>query len=70
MSLSQAHLEWLDGRKISVEVAINMGCYSAKRGSTGVEPDPDGRILVFPYLENGGGNPERVRDNIQGRSTA
>ena len=53
MSLSQAHLEWLESRKISVEVAINMGCYSAKRGSTGVEPDPDGRILVFPYLENG-----------------
>ena len=53
MSLSQAHLEWLDGRKISVEVATNTGCYSAKRGSTGVEPDPEGRILVFPYREDG-----------------
>lgn len=53
MTLSQAHLEWLDGRKISVEVATSMQLYSAKRGSTGVEPDPDGRILVFPYLENG-----------------
>ena len=53
MTISERHLEWLEGRRISVEVASHMGCYSAKRGSTGVEADPNGSILVFPYLENG-----------------
>lgn len=53
MMISAKHLEWLEGRRISVEAATSMGIYSGKRGSTGVEPDPDGSILVFPYLENG-----------------
>lgn len=53
MTISKKHLEWLEDRKISVEVAINMGLYSGKRGNTGVEPDPNGGILVFPYLEKG-----------------
>jgi twinkle protein len=53
MTLSLRHLEWLDGRHISVEAATNMRCYSAKRGANGVEPDPEGSILVFPYLEDG-----------------
>ncbi len=30
-----------------------MGIYSGKRGATGVDIDPEGSILVFPYLENG-----------------
>lgn len=53
MTISAKHLEWLDGRSISVEAATNMGLYSAKRGSTGVEPDANGQILVYPYLEHG-----------------
>jgi twinkle protein len=53
MALSPKHLDWLEGRKISVEVATGTGCYSAKRGPNGVEPDPEGSILVFPYLEDG-----------------
>ena len=53
MTISAKHLEWLESRRISVEVATNMGIYSAKRGNTGVEPDPNGAILVYPYLENG-----------------
>ena len=54
MTISEKHLEWLESRHINVEVAvINMGLYSGKRGSTGVEPDANGNILVFPYLENG-----------------
>ena len=53
MTISAHHLEWLQSRGISVEIAAHMMIYSAKRGSTGVEPDADGRVLVFPYLENG-----------------
>lgn len=53
MALSQRHLEWLEGRGISVEAVTNTGLYSGKRGPNGVEPDAEGGILVFPYLENG-----------------
>ena len=53
MMISARHLEWLESRHISVELATSMGIYSGKRGSTGVEADPDGSILVFPYLEGG-----------------
>lgn len=53
MTISAKHLEWLESRHISVELATSMGIYSGKRGSTGVEADPDGSILVFPYLEGG-----------------
>lgn len=53
MTISPTHLEWLESRRISVEVATAMALYSAKRGSTGVEADPEGKILVFPYLEEG-----------------
>jgi len=53
MMISAKHLEWLESRHISVEVATNMGIYSGRRGSTGVEADPNGSILVYPYLENG-----------------
>ncbi len=53
MTLSPKHLEWLEARRISAEVATGMGLYSAKRGPTGVEADANGSVLVFPYLENG-----------------
>jgi twinkle protein len=53
MTISVKHLEWLEGRNINVEVATSMALYSAKRGTTGVEPDENGSILVYPYLENG-----------------
>lgn len=53
MSLSQKHLEWLESRSINVEAATSMGLYSGRRGTTGVEPDDAGNILVYPYLEHG-----------------
>ena len=53
MTLSAKHLEWLEDRGISAEIATNMGLYSGRRGDTGVEPDAKGTILVYPYLENG-----------------
>lgn len=60
MTLSSVHLEWLESRGISTEVATNMALYSAKHVPTGDDgerhdpvPDQNGRILVFPYLENG-----------------
>lgn len=53
MTISVKHLEWLESRNISVEAATAMGIYSGKRGATGVDPDPKGNILVFPYLEHG-----------------
>lgn len=53
MTISAKHLEWLEGRHISVEVATSTGIYSGRRVSTGVEADENGNILVFPYWENG-----------------
>lgn len=53
MTISGKHLEWLESRSISVEAATNMQLYSARRGTTGVEPHAGGSILVFPYLEGG-----------------
>ena len=41
MTISAKHLEWLEGRHISVEAATSMGIYSGRRGSTGVEADPE-----------------------------
>lgn len=52
-TLSAKHMEWLEDRGLSVEIATSMGLYSGRRGSTGVEPASDGSILVYPYLENG-----------------
>lgn len=58
MALSAKHMDFLEGRSISLEVATNMGLYSGKRVSIGadeyeVQPDPSGTILVYPYTENG-----------------
>jgi twinkle protein len=60
MTLSTKHLEWLEVRGISVEVATAMQLYSGKRVYIGdedntsvVEPDENGKVLVYPYTENG-----------------
>jgi twinkle protein len=53
MTLSKKHIEFLEGRCISLEVATAMQLYSGRRVSTGVEADPAGNILVYPYMENG-----------------
>lgn len=53
MALSQKHMDWLESRKIDLEIAIRMGLYSGKRGENGVEPDEAGQILVFPFTRNG-----------------
>ena len=60
MTLSTKHLEWLEVRGISVEVATAMQLYSGKRVYTGDEdntsvvvPDENGKVLVYPYTENG-----------------
>lgn len=59
-AISLKHQEWLEARGISVEVATSMGICSGKRVPTGdnpdeyhVVPDEDGKILVYPYLEQG-----------------
>ena len=51
--LSQKHEKWIEERGLSVESAIGAGLYSGRRGDDGVEPDPDGPILVYPYTEHG-----------------
>lgn len=59
MAINVKHLEWLEARGISVEVATAMQLYSGKRVYTGgdepptVEADENGTILVYPYTENG-----------------
>jgi twinkle protein len=49
--ISDLHSSWLISRKISIETALHMGLYSAKRGSDGsVQQNDDGDVLVFPYV--------------------
>lgn len=53
MAISQKHLDWLESRKIDVEIATRMGLWSGRRGPNGVEPDENGQILVFPFARKG-----------------
>ncbi|WP_158811082.1 toprim domain-containing protein, partial [Beijerinckia sp. L45] len=58
MTISTSASQWLERREISVEVAVAMGLYSARREADGsdnvvVVADPDGPILAFPFIEGG-----------------
>jgi twinkle protein len=54
MTISALHIKWLESRAISVEVATNMGVYSARPDQAGqCVQDPDGNIIVFPFLMDG-----------------
>jgi twinkle protein len=56
MTLSQKAEAWFDSRAICPEVVARMGIYSGKLVQVGdaneVKPDPQGDIIVFPYVEN------------------
>ena len=50
--LNEKHLEGIEGRGISVEIATRMGLYSGKRLPDGsVAPDVNGNVLCFPFYE-------------------
>lgn len=52
--LSTAHLRGIESRGISVELAADMGLYSAKRLPDGsVRADANGNVLCFPTIVNG-----------------
>jgi twinkle protein len=51
--LSELHQRWLEKRQISLEAAVNIGVCSGRREPDGVVPDPEGDILVFPYVRDG-----------------
>jgi twinkle protein len=55
MTISAKAAAWLEARAIDPEIVARMGIYSAKREQAGgdraaIVPDPDGDVLVFPYL--------------------
>jgi twinkle protein len=56
MTLSQKAEAWFEARAICPEVIARMGIYSGKLVQAGdaneVKPDPQGDIIVFPYVEN------------------
>lgn len=55
--ISERHLAWLADRGIDPEIATRFGLYSAKLATHGgegfrePEPNPNGSILVYPYLD-------------------
>ncbi|MEH2517378.1 twinkle protein [Bradyrhizobium sp. AZCC 1610] len=50
--LSERHAQGIEDRGLSVEKAVDMGLYSARRLRDGsIEPDLDGPILAIPYFE-------------------
>lgn len=52
--ISELHQKFLEKRKISVDQAIHIGVYSAKRGQDGqCLPDETGDILCFPFIRYG-----------------
>lgn len=59
--LSDTHKDFLVARKISLSVAEAMGLYSGKLGPNGVDADPEGKVLVYPYMENGVAVNEKFR---------
>jgi twinkle protein len=50
--LSENHVKGIVARSLCPEVAAHMGLYSGKRLRDGsIEPDVNGKILCFPYME-------------------
>lgn len=46
-------IQWFQGRKISEKTIRDTGIYSGRRHQSGVEYDPLGNIIVFPYFSKG-----------------
>jgi twinkle protein len=50
--ISERHARGIEERGLSIELAADMGLYSARRLRDGsIEPDIDGTILALPYFE-------------------
>src|SRR6266436_293342 len=56
-AISLNHVTWFQGRGISEKTLEAIGIYSGRHHQSGdsftVEPDPEGKVLVFPYLNHG-----------------
>jgi twinkle protein len=51
-----------EGRGISAETAARYGAYTGRKGSDGaVEPDENGNVVVFPFIEHGRTVAEKYR---------
>src|SRR5580658_7118884 len=46
-------LKWFEDRGIDYETVIRGGIYSGTQRETGVEPDPNGTIIVYPFFRHG-----------------
>lgn len=56
--INQKHLAWFEARGLSHEVVVRGGIYSGRHVTSGngefeVVPDPEGNVLVYPYLRKG-----------------
>lgn len=50
--LGTAGIQAFEGRQIDVETVMRFGIYTGSRADDGeVHPDPDGKIVVFPFVE-------------------
>ena len=45
-------IKWFQGRGISEGTVRDIGIYSGRRHQNGVEADPKGNLIVFPFLLN------------------
>lgn len=53
MTLGRHGIAAFEGRGISAETAVRCGAYTARKADGGVVPDPDGNVVVFPFVEHG-----------------
>lgn len=52
--IGKLHAKFLESRNLNVLVAADMGIYSASQDQDGnCSPDPDGKILVMPFISGG-----------------
>lgn len=63
--ISPKIVQWFESRGINQEVVKRMGVYSGQHLDTGVKPDPNGNIIVFPYLR--AGSPVNAKYRAQGK---
>src|SRR5215831_2454568 len=59
--LGAAAVEAFKRRKISGETAARYNVYTASQKGGAVVPDPDGKIVVFPFMEHGRAVNEKYR---------
>ena len=52
----------IEGRGLSVETAVRLGIYTGRHaGEDGVVPDPEGNVVVFPFVDHGDVVAEKYR---------